>query len=199
MRTNLINRFTVTAATLLSVVTFAHAADLKNASFETAGDSPDTALNWDRWGQWMNRETAWTPAHGSSACMLGYHHWQIEDTNNSGVWQDISDVKPGQRFKFSVFVQIDKGDPGTNPVKEVELRLEATRNGSQLEIQSAKYTAANLPADGQWHQISVTGTTPESNLRVLIVASPADSAPRGGAVKFADASLDDVSNIPPAQ
>jgi hypothetical protein len=191
------NRPIATTLTLLGLAAFAYGADLKNASFEDAGDSPDIAQYWNRWGQWINRETGWTPTH-SGACLLGYHHWQIEDTNNSGVWQDVDGVKAGQRFKFSVFVAVDKGGPGTAPVKEIELRLECAHGGTQLSIQSAKYAPADIPTDGNWHQLSVTGTTPENNLRVLLVVTPADNAPRGGSVKFDDASLQQVSDSPAA-
>ena len=157
---------------------------LQNPSFEEQGDAPDLAAHWYRWGQWINREDGWVPAR-TGKCMIGYHHWQIEDANDSGIWQDITGVKVGQRFKFSVFVWFDKTDA---PAREVELRLEATRNGRQVTIESAKFSPKDFPA-GQWHPLSVTGTTPEENLRVLIVVTPASTAPRGGAVKFDDASL----------
>ena len=162
----------------------ARAELLQNPSFEEQGSAADRAAHWNRWGQWINREDGWVPTH-SGKCLVGYHHWQIEDASDSGIWQDVADVKTGQRFKFSVFVWFDKTD---DPARQVELRLEATRNGRQLTIESAKFAPKDFPA-GQWHQFSVTGTTPEDNLRVLIVVTPAATAPRGGAVKFDDASL----------
>jgi len=165
---------------------------LQNPSFEEQGNASDLAAHWSRWGQWINREDGWVPTH-TGKCMIGYHHWQIEDANDSGIWQDITGVKAGQRFKFSVFVWFDKTDA---PVREVELRLEATRNGQQVTIESAKFAPKDFP-DGQWHPLSVTGTTPEENLRVLIVVAPASAAPRGGAVKFDDASLEiEAANHP---
>ena len=35
--------------------------------------------------------------------------------------------------------------------------------------------ANELPAGNRWHEVSVTGTTPEDNLRVLIVVTPRPS------------------------
>ena len=165
--------------------TFPVCADLlQNPSFEEQGNASDLAAHWYRWGQWINREDGWNPTH-SGKCMIGYHHWRIEDANDSGIWQDVAGVKTGQRYKFSVFAWFDKTDA---PARQVELRLEATRNGQQVTIESAKFLPKDFPA-GQWHQLSVTGTTPEDNLRVLIVVTPSSAAPRGGAIKFDDASL----------
>jgi hypothetical protein len=161
---------------------------LQNPSFEEKGEQNDLARYWNRWGQWINRETGWVPTHNGS-CLLGYHHWQIEDSQNSGVWQDIAQVKAGQRFKFSACVMADKPDKGA-PFQKLELRLEATRDGRQVTIASVTYTADELPAGNTWHEISVTGTTPENNLRVLIVLTPASQGPRGGAVKIDDAALE---------
>ena len=108
------------------VAAFLVRADLlQNPSFEEQGIAPDLAAHWYRWGQWINREDSWAPTR-TGKCMIGYHHWQIEDANDSGIWQDITGVKVGQRFKFSVFVWFDKTNA---PAREVELRLEATRNG----------------------------------------------------------------------
>lgn len=176
----------------LAALTGAANADnlLSNPSFETQGSSADTAAGWNRWGDWINRETRWTPTH-SGACLIGYHHWQITDNRNSGIWQDVPGVKAGQSFRFSAFVSADPTNASETPAKQIELRLEATHNGEQVTINSTFVDMADLQKDPQWHELSVTGTTPEDNLRVLIVLTPANEAPhRGGAVKIDDASLD---------
>jgi hypothetical protein len=163
---------------------------LKNASFESEGASADTAANWSRWGDWINRESSWMPTH-SGKCLLGYHHWQITSQANSGVWQDVSNVKSGQKFKFSVFVFADAPDKSDDAAAEkIEVRLEATRNGQQVAIESVSVPVSEIPADSAWHEVSVSGTTPEDNLRVLVVVTPAANAPRGGAIKIDDASLE---------
>src|ERR1035437_1138729 len=98
---------------------------LQNPSFEEQGEKNDLAQHWNRWGQWINRETSWVPTHGGS-CLIGYHHWQIESADNSGIWQDLPKVSAGQRYKFSAFVMVDKVDSGV-PFQKTELRLEDTR------------------------------------------------------------------------
>jgi hypothetical protein len=138
----------------------------------------------------MNRETAWTPTH-SGQCLMGYHHWQITGTDNSGIWQDVPKVKIAQRFKFSVYVNVDQTKPGDNPAQKIELRLECTRRGEQVVIQSVTTKIDDIPKNaGAWTQLSVSGQTPENNLRVLISITPAANAPRGGAVKLDDATLE---------
>ena len=78
---------------------------LKNGSFEQQGGESDVALDWNRWGAWMNRETTWTPTHSGSA-EIGYHHWQIASADTSGLWQDVN-VEAGKRDTFSIYAQRD--------------------------------------------------------------------------------------------
>ena len=160
---------------------------LKNASFETAGSSADTAANWNRWGDWMNRETSWAPTHGGQ-CLIGYHHWEVANDNNSGLWQDVTTVTPGQKFKFSAFVFVDDSGSG-HAAQKIELRLEAIRDGHEVTINSVSQPVADLPKDSKWHELSVTGTTPEKNIRVLVVITPGAN-PHGGAIKIDDADLE---------
>ncbi len=161
---------------------------LKNESFEAAGSSEDTCANWNRWGDWINRETAWSPTH-SGTCLIGYHHWQITSDQNSGIWQDVANVKAGQKFKFSVWVAADKPDAGANSAQKVELRLETIRGGHEVMIESVSTPVSDLETDSVWHQLSVTGTTPDTNIRVLVVVTPAANS-RGGAIKIDDADLE---------
>lgn len=168
----------------------AHAQNLlKNPSYEDVGSSADIAANWNRWGNWINREDSWSPTHGGK-CLIGYHHWQIEDKENSGMWQDVTNVKAGQKFKFSVFVSADTPDKGNNSAEKVELRLETIRNGKEVTIESVTTPVADLQKSTGWHELSVTGTTPDNNIRVLVVVTPAANTPRGGAVKIDDAKLE---------
>jgi hypothetical protein len=39
---------------------------LANPSFGDAGDTPDRAAGWNRWGDWFNREEGWTPVRSGS-------------------------------------------------------------------------------------------------------------------------------------
>jgi hypothetical protein len=162
---------------------------LQNPSFEEQGDAPDLAAHWNRWGDWINRESEWSPTHDGKS-LIGYHHWQIERDANSGIWQEVTGATPGQRFRFTVFVWVDKS---VAPAREIELRLEASRGGRQLTIQSVTFPVKEMPT-GQWLPISVTGTTPENHVRVIVVVTPSASAPREGAVKLDDAALEVVGS-----
>ena len=79
---------------------------LENASFEDPMDPADwtcdIAKDWTRWGHWMNRETGWMPTK-SGTCLIGYHHWEINGTENSGVSQLISGVAKEASYTFSIF------------------------------------------------------------------------------------------------
>ena len=173
---------------LMAIIFALRAGLLQNPSFEEPADSPEVPAHWNRWGHWLNREPGWDPTH-TGKCMIGYHHWQIESSDNSGLWQEVTNLKAGQRLKFAVFVWFDQTD---RPVQEVELRLEATRQSRQVTIESAKFSPKNFPSE-QWHQLSVTGTTPEDQVRVLLIVTPTPNTPRGGAVKFDDATLEIIA------
>ena len=58
---------------------------LLNGSFEEQDSfrpNPygDIAAYWGRWGNWMNRESAWEPTHGGLS-LMGYHHWEIQESS----------------------------------------------------------------------------------------------------------------------
>ncbi len=160
---------------------------LRNGSFEQQGDKSDVALDWNRWGPWMNRQTAWTPTH-SGSCEIGYHHWQITSDETSGLWQDVN-VEPGQRYAFSIYAQRDVPASGDAEARTVELRLESVTDHGQLTLNSRNFDVSRLATGGQWTRLSVSGTADASRLRVLVVISPAPAGPRGGAIKLDDAML----------
>ena len=56
-------------------------------------------------------------------------------------------------------------------------------------IESVSTPVTEIQKDKGWHPLSITGTTPESNIRVLVVVTPGTGS-RGGAVKFDDADLE---------
>ena len=105
-----------------------------------AGEAADRAVGWDRWGNWINRECDWSPVNDGT-CLIGYHHYKIEDNADSGCFQNI-DVEPGRYYTFSVLANADQPGDGYNGAKEVELRLETTLHGQQATIASKKYPAA---------------------------------------------------------
>lgn len=164
---------------------------LVNGSFEepeTVLPNPysDLAVNWGRWGNWMNRETAWVPAR-SGQCLIGYHHWKIMEPATSGIYQDITNIPPGSSCSFGVFVY---KDPETD-AELVTLRLE--KIGGFQVLASRVYSMRDLRSS--WQRLSVEGTNDTPGLRVLIEIKPKESPVRSGAIKFDDAELKVVSPV----
>ena len=124
---------------------------LQNASFEEAMDPAnwtcDIAKDWTRWGHWMNRETGWMPTK-SGTCLVGYHHWEINGTENSGLSQMVTGVTKGVSYTFSIFVFVDKD---TN-AESIELRLSDGKQDIANELVSVKSMVR-----GEWTPLSVTG------------------------------------------
>ena len=159
---------------------------LKNGGFEdieTQQDNPygDLAAYWGRWGNWMNRETAWVPTHGGN-CLMGYHHWEITEDSDSGCYQDIPDAPAGKKYSFAVFAFKDK----KSNAQSVELRLEALNGGETLA--SRVYSIEEVNTDS-WGEMSVSGENKTDGIRVLIIVKPKQGDGREGALKFDDASL----------
>ena len=160
---------------------------LANGSFEQQGNASDVAANWNRWGSWMNRETAWKPTHSGSA-EIGYHHWQITSNDTSGLWQDVN-VEAGKRYTFSIYAQHDVPADGQNDARTVELRMESVTDDGQVTLNSQDFDVEKLATGKEWMRLSLSGTADTARLRVLVVISPATEGMRGGAVKLDDATL----------
>jgi len=162
---------------------------LVNPSFEDAGDAPDRATGWNRWGDWINREEQWTPVH-SGHCILGYHHWQIADPKNSGVYQDVEHAATGAGYTFGIYVNLDKARSPARDALTIELRLESTVGGQQQTVASKLYKVADL-VPNHWEKLTVSGTVVNNSLRVLVIITPSpENGTRGGAIRFDDAVLE---------
>ena len=179
--------YTFAGAVLLaaSMTLTAGAWELQNPSFEDADESADNpygdlSANWGRWGHWMNRETGWKPVR-TGKCIMGYHHWQIEDDETSGLYQDVDGVPAGKSYTFKVFAMKDK----ETDIDNIELRLELL--GGASTVASTNYKLSDLKSE--WTELSVTGTPETEGLRVLVVVTPKQGGDRHGALKFDDASL----------
>ena len=164
----------------------AFAQDLLNPSFEdpeTAVTNPwgDLAAHWGRWGNWINRESAWMPTHSGSG-LIGYHHWQIQEDASSGIYQDVPKAPANVTHVFSVYSFKDTG----TDAEYVELRIEKL-DGKDV-IASKVYWKTELQA-GTWQLLTVSGINPDPGLRVLIIVKPKQSGLRQGCIKFDDASL----------
>jgi hypothetical protein len=171
-------------AAALTCAGMTQAQELKNTSFEepdTTSDNPygDRAENWGRWGNWMNRESNWTPTK-SGSCLIGYHHWEIQEKDSSGLYQDVEGIPAGKEVTFSINAMNDAD------IVNVELRLE--KLGGKGTLASKFFTPAEIKKNS-WTQLSVTGKTTDDGIRVLVIVNPKVDAPRAGATKFDDAEL----------
>jgi hypothetical protein len=162
-------------------------AQLVNSSFENKGPQDDQAEGWLRWGDWMNRETTWTPVKDGT-CLIGYHHWQIEKSDNSGLYQDMK-VIAGQNYTFSIYANADKSTDSSKNAETVELRIESTVNGTQATVASKIYNLSDIASGTDWSKLQISAVAPNENLRALIVVSPSKEGPRGGSLKFDAAEL----------
>jgi hypothetical protein len=160
---------------------------LQNPSFEDSMDpvswTCDIAKNWTRWGHWMNRETGWQPTK-SGECLIGYHHWEINGNENSGLSQLVAGVKPGMSYTFSIFACIDKD---TN-AESIQLRLS---DGKQ-DIADQAYDIKAMVRD-EWTPLSVTGKAVTDKMWVNVIVEPMKKVQnqwdRKGAVKLDDADF----------
>lgn len=160
---------------------------LQNPSFEEAMDpvnyTCDIAKNWTRWGHWMNRETGWKPTK-SGECLIGYHHWEINGTENSGLSQLVTGVKPGLSYTFSIFAFVDKD---TN-AESIQLRL---ADGKQ-DIADQLFEIKPM-VRGEWTTLSVTAKAPSDKMWVNVIVEPLKKVQnqwdRKGAIKLDDADF----------
>jgi hypothetical protein len=160
-------------------------AQLLNGSFEEAeyflpNPYGDLAACWGRWGNWMNRETGWEPTHGGLG-LMGYHHWEIQESAMSGFYQDVTNVPSGSPCVFGIYAF---KDPGTD-AEFVELRLE--RAGGFHTYASRMYPIIELRTD--WQRLWIKGTNDAPGVRVVVSVKPKQESGRNGALKFDDAEL----------
>jgi hypothetical protein len=174
------------AAALASFAMGAEPA-LQNPSFEDAMDpvnyTCDIAKNWTRWGHWMNRETGWKPTK-SGECLIGYHHWEINGTENSGLSQLITGVRKDTSYTFSIFAFVDK-DTNT---ESIQLRLS---DGKQ-DIADESFDIKSM-VRGEWTLLAVTGKARSDKMWVNVIVEPLKKVQnqwdRKGAIKLDDADF----------
>lgn len=176
----------VLAMSVALIATQAQAQKLLNGSFEDPEqemDNPygDLAAHWGRWGCWINRESAWKPVRDGK-CLIGYHHWEIEEASESGIYQDIEGAPSDAECTFTIEAYKDSG----SNAESVELRIE--KAGGYETLASKIFPLSELKGNG-WQKLSVTGRTGAEGVRVLVVVKPASDGERKGALKFDDAAL----------
>jgi hypothetical protein len=161
---------------------------LQNGDFRYPSDNPEIPESWTTFGDCFFRETGWAPQPPSGA-MMGYHHYRVSGNNNSGMHQDVSGVKAGQKVRFSVLMMVDKHNEDSQRPYCVELILEGAKDGQQQTVASKEVVLEEFPTDDEWHEVFVEGTLPVDNLRVIVSVTPSPSGPRQSAVKFSEANL----------
>lgn len=162
---------------------------LENSSFETKGDSDDQAAGWNRWGNWVNRETAWTPVDDGDA-IIGYHHYRIDSGADSGLWQNTK-VTSNQETRFRIRANADIPASGQF-ADSVELRIEVPgQDGTPMTVASKIYPASDITTGDQWSTLEVIGTPNSSVIRLIVCIKPAagDGVKRDGSLKFDTAEL----------
>ena len=167
---------------------------LQNPSFEDPMDPADwrcdIAKGWTRWGHWMNRETGWLPTQDGE-CLIGYHHWEINGTENSGFSQLVQGLKPNLAYTFSIHVSVDKD---TN-AESIELRLSHEKG----DIAGETIPVKSLPA-GEWTPLSVTGKATADRMWVNVIVEPLKKVKaqwdRKGAIKFDKADFHVTETYP---
>ncbi len=180
--------FFIAPALLLAALVSARAEPLlQNASFEEPLDPAnftcDMAKGWTRYGHWMNRETGWRPTK-TGDCLIGYHHWEINGTENSGLSQVLGDTVPGKDYVFSIQAFVD---PDTN-AESILLRLSHGNDVLAEEI----HPVATL-ARKEWTTLSVTGKAKSDKVQVSVIVQPLRKVQnqwdRKGAIKLDDADF----------
>ena len=165
---------------------------LKNGSFELPARNAGEAEHWITKGPGLTRQTDWTPTHSGTA-LMGYHHWEIKSSAATELSQEI-EVKTGERYRFTIFAMRDdpKGDQNT---ASVDLKMFGKSEGHVVTLNTAEIKSDEIAAGHYWTELTVEGTAMGDTMRVSIVITPAASGPRGGAIKFDDASLTGVPAI----
>jgi hypothetical protein len=131
----------------------------------------------------MNRETGWKPTK-SGDCLIGYHHWEINGTENSGLSQQVGDVVPGREYTFSIHAFVD---PDTN-AETILLRLS---DGQDVLAEQLHEVATLIKKE--WTPLSVTGKAKSQKLLVNVIVQPLRKVQnqwdRKGSIKFDDADF----------
>jgi hypothetical protein len=179
----------IALAFVLVAVRSLSAQSLDNGDFGYPSENPGIPEGWTTWGDWFLRETVWDPRPPSGA-MMGYHHYRVDGSNKSGMHQDVTGVKAGQKVRFSILMMVDAHSADSRKPHAVELILEAGKDGRQETVASTEIALADFPADEEWHEVSVEGTLPVDNLRVVVSVTPSPTGPRQSAVKFSEANFE---------
>jgi hypothetical protein len=178
-------------AAFLAVATSAAGNLLLNPGFDEpkSAEPPecDQADAWERYGSWANRhasQSGWEARSGTAS--VAYHHNQ-SDSVNAGWFQDVTGLKPGVPYTFSVWAL---WSPDCNAAR-INVKFEKYGGGGPDYV-VRKY--AHTDMGGDWTRIQVQATLPQgvTETRVTIECIHGfggNCATATGNIRFDDASL----------
>lgn len=153
---------------------------LANPSFEAA-TSPEAATSWNRTGNNFSRQTGWTPTRQGNA-LLAYRHWEA-GSNPSSVEQTLSGLTPGAAYVWTVYANRDTVSGGQSLADRVELRVEVPGPTTRW-LESVEHAVSEIETDDDWSRLQVRFVATQPQHVVRLIAYPAQSGNRDGAVKF---------------
>lgn len=189
MKMNCLHATALALGLAFTITGRAFSQSLVNPDFSEEGAESHIAAGWETVGEWMRREPSWYPKPASGEVM-GYHHYRIQNSEVSGFFQDVADVKAGQTVRFAILIMADEFNPDLQGPQKVELKLEAGAEGLRETVASMEIPLEEIPMDNQWHEFAIDGVMPQDGLRVSVTVTPSESAPRSSSLKFAEAYLE---------
>ena len=100
-------------------------------------------------------KTSWTPVR-SGHCILGYHHWQIPERKDSGVYQDVEHVVKGMNVHLWHLRQFGQGQEAVARRADHRVASGIDRGREPQTVASKLYKVADLPPD-DWQKLTVSG------------------------------------------
>lgn len=154
---------------------------LSNASFEQAGGSSSQATSWTYTGANFSRQTNWVPTRAGNA-LLAYRHWEA-GSSDSTASQIVTGLTPGKSYVWTVYANRDTVGGGQALADEVDLRVE-TATFPLRWLESVTYDVAEIATGSDWSRLQVRFVATQESHRLRLIATPAPSGNRDGAVKF---------------
>jgi len=68
----------------------------------------------------------------------GYHHWQVSDAKDSGIYQDVEYVVKGMTYTFGIYIKFGQAQKPSQNARTVELRLESIVEGQPQAVASKR-------------------------------------------------------------
>src|SRR6202012_3501045 len=119
-----------------------------NGSFESADA-------WSSNQQGIDRDASAVHSGSTSLTLHG------SPTTAPAIWQDVK-AEPGHRYCFSIYAQQPADGAG-----QLQLRMESTLANGPVTVNAHAFDVSKLASGHDWTQLTLNGTAPADNLRVL--------------------------------